>query len=808
MPQALPAFIIAVVDVVVAVFGPKLGIFLLDLGIKLAATSALSSLYAKIAGEEDFSDTIEGTTITTRETLAHQRVIYGETLVSGPLWFMDAAGENNRELHMGIVIAGHRVEAMTDIWLDDKEIPEAAIGWGGTGAVNSGDFRGDVAQDPCAYFYQHKGEQTAASTILTAKFSQVTSGHIGTDIAWLHARFDYFKEQAQVWSAGSPNNIKVLTKGRRVYDPRSDSSQSFGTGPHRVNSYDTYEYNPNNALCWADYMVDPDLCFGEAPARVDYGYVASAANVCDAVVFTPVGTDVRFACHGVLSTGDTYANNLERILASFNGTASMINGLWKLRAWGWETPVSSITDDMLISDVQIKLHVDDRERYNRVRGYYVNPDKNWQASQFPTAISAEYLARDDDEKLYRDIQLHMTKDPFMAQRLAFGILEQSDQQATVVFPGNYRVMPTEIGGTVMYANDKLEWDNKHFRAIRYKFVDGGGIGLVFREDDASAYVDVATNEYTTITSQGTYIAASPGVPTPNSMTIDNTQGGILIGWQNPAARLYDFTEVYRSIDSNWLNATLIAESRITDYLDIPPQDEINFYFLRSRNYAGDVSSYIPVGSSAFGVFVNPTMVLASDPTFNQSRARVGIYGGLPGSGTQGIFWKQSSYQQQTISGKNVSYRTQVHSAGTGTGSSSIMRTNFWIGSDHSGLVAENIDNRRQVPIIRGHGVTKLVRYRVTSYSNVLSAQLQVVVLARKQLHDISATGLASPLIISIPNSIGWTVASKFSNIAGASNIGSFSYVSLRLQPNVSYTAADTGHLCIEFDDAYAFFNKS
>jgi hypothetical protein len=603
----------------------------------------------------------------------------------------------------------------------------------------------------------------------------------------------------------------MLVAGKKVYDPRSDTTQSFGTGPHRLPNSLTWEWSDNPALCWADYMIDSNLGFGEDSSRIDYGYVASAAGACEVVVNNPTGadplTDNRWRCNGALSAGDTYEANIQRILSSMNGMANLVNGVWKVRASGYVTPTLSYDDNTLRGNAQIKLHPDERERFNTVRGQFIDPARKWQNVAFPEVTAAEYVTRDNNQKLYRDVSLDMTKDLYMAQRLAFGILEQSDLEATAVLPTNFKTLPAEVGGTLQYSNEKMGWTDKEFRVLRYKLSDMGGIDLVVREDDAAAYTVVGTAEYS-VANDGGYVTNDPGVPEPVGINVDNVQGGILINWTNPAARLYEYTEIYRSPNSNWNDAVLIDDSRMTHYLDVPPQDAVNFYFLRSRNFAGAVSSYIPAGSSAFGVYVQPSMVIASDPTFNQSRQRVGLYNGIPGDGTAGQFWNTQSYQTQSTGGKNTAYAAMVHSDGTGTGSSSILRFNFWIGSDHSGVVAVPVDNRRQVPIIRGQAVTSLLRYRVTSWTNILSAHLNFGVSARKSLFSTGATLLASPMSVSIVNSVDWSVTSRYANISLATNIGSFSYVTMRLQPQIDYTATDTGYLCIEIDDAYGFFVNS
>jgi hypothetical protein len=324
MPTAVITFIGSVAGAIVtgltAVgFSTAAAVTILDIGIKLAALAGLAKLSESLFGEdipptpaENFQVTKRSTLeyqrivygaenfqVTKRSTLEYQRIVYGETLMSGPIVYLNSAGDHNQNLSYAIALAGHEVSSITDMWINDIEIPFANITYvGNNGNVTAGDFF--ATGESALSFAVHLGEWT--------------SSHRGRGIAYITATCRYVEGTTAVWSAGAPNNIKALVAGKKVYDPRSDSTQSFGTGPHRLASSLTWEYNDNPALCWADYMIDSELGFGEDSSRIDYGYVASAAEACEVTVNNPTGvtplTDNRWRCSGTLSTGDTYEANI------------------------------------------------------------------------------------------------------------------------------------------------------------------------------------------------------------------------------------------------------------------------------------------------------------------------------------------------------------------------------------------------------------------------------------------------------------------------------------------------------------------
>ena len=65
------------------------------------------------------ADTDQSRQVTTKSTVEPIKIIYGEALVSGPLVYVGVSGTDNEDLAHVIALAGHEVEAITDIHLDD-----------------------------------------------------------------------------------------------------------------------------------------------------------------------------------------------------------------------------------------------------------------------------------------------------------------------------------------------------------------------------------------------------------------------------------------------------------------------------------------------------------------------------------------------------------------------------------------------------------------------------------------------------------------------------------------------------------------
>jgi hypothetical protein len=77
--------------------------------------------------------------------------------------------------------------------------------------------------------------------------------------------------------------LSTLINGRRVYDPRKDSTAG-GAGPQRLNDPTTWDYSDNPSLCLADWVSNAIYGAGEP---VDWASVPAAANANDQTIGAP-----------------------------------------------------------------------------------------------------------------------------------------------------------------------------------------------------------------------------------------------------------------------------------------------------------------------------------------------------------------------------------------------------------------------------------------------------------------------------------------------------------------------------------------
>lgn len=269
--------------------------------------------------------------ITVRSAVEPRKIIYGETLASGPLVYQNTSGSDNEYLWEVIAIAGHECSDFLGVWVDDIEIDSSDINWGSavTGSTKFATY---------STFWKQLGTstQTVLSALNSAFASDFTTAHRGRGIAYLTARFLLNNTSNDTaFKSGPPRNIRALVRGKKVYDPRKDPSSSRygGSGAHDVTDSSTWEWSDNPVLCTADYLIDSDLGPGFPYTRIDYDVVADEATYCEGQVPIPTASySNRFTCNGVLYTTDTHKVNIQKLLSSMNGRLGYSGGKFQIRA--------------------------------------------------------------------------------------------------------------------------------------------------------------------------------------------------------------------------------------------------------------------------------------------------------------------------------------------------------------------------------------------------------------------------------------------------------------------------------------------
>ena len=600
MPQAGPAIVAFVKGVGAAISTATAAIP--GGAATLAAGAALSSIaytsYSTKKAEADARK--EGSRaprdITVRSAVEPARIIYGTARTSGPVVYTNTAPtpgtQDNSTLWTVISLCQHEIEDITEIWLDGDQILSSAIDWAGTGGVTSGKY-GPIGSNEVTNFYRRFGTDTQTHvTQLATAFTDWTSDYDGKGVAYIVCAFELGTATGEgVWAQGAPQNIRAVIKGKKVYDPRKDSTQTGGSGAHRLADPTTWEWSDNPALCLADYLFDARLGMGAEGVTyndIDWDLVFAAANACDVTVTSPDGNQKRFTCNGALSAAETYAENIKQLLSSMSGQITWSGGKYRIRAAAYEAPTYSFTGDDVIGDIQIQPERTRTQRYNKIRGTFIDPDSDYVATQFLPVENTSYRnTRDGGQILTQEIRLPFTNNEYMAQRIAFKQLNLNNQQLRCIVPFNWKALKVAVGDRIQLTIDELSWSNKVFRVDGWQFSPESGFNLELQEDSSSAYADPGLSDYSTRTWGGAISFADQAVSAPSGLTATAEEEAVFLEWEAPPRPSgYDEVVVYASATSAWSGASEIARTRGNTYRHELANGTTRYYWVRAVDVDG------------------------------------------------------------------------------------------------------------------------------------------------------------------------------------------------------------------------------
>jgi hypothetical protein len=535
----------------------------------LAITVGLSKVSSALMGKPKDGAGVQTRRSVVRDSVQPRTIVYGEVRTGGTLVYINTGGDRNEFLDFVIEVAGHEVSAITDVWFDDDKITNANISGGAAagGVVTGGKYAG------IAWIFKYLGtdSQTASSTLMASYPVEWTSNHRGRGVAYVHIRL---RRDKDVFYQGPPGNFNFTVRGAKVYDPRLDSTNG-GSGSHRVTDPSTWAYSNNPALCAADYVIGGTVCniatrdnrrgFGASPGDVDWASIITGANICDENVTippaSPATTQKRYACDGVLSTGEYPAENIEQLLTCCMGQITPPGAKYRLFVGAYASPSTTLTEADLAGSIEYVKDTPRADRYNAVTGTRWDSESG-QESEFLPRTSPSYEA-EDGARLDRSIALPFTVNEYRAQRIAQVILRRSRDQATIVWRGKLGCLRVGVWETVAVTVAELGLSAKVFRCISREFRPGAEgdavVELTLREDNSSTYTDPIVADYDDVT---------PVTPDPAPDDYVDTAGDLSVvfdpelTYTTDSANLQYWTKV-GTIACDGTTATLTADG-VTD----------------------------------------------------------------------------------------------------------------------------------------------------------------------------------------------------------------------------------------------------
>lgn len=417
------------------------------------------------------------------------------------------------------------------------------------------------------------------------------------------------------------------------------NSEKGITGLGQV-TFQTVNSLKNPGLVWYDYMTSPRYGAAVTATQISTSTSIDSANTLSlysisnqipptqyvpwpyttSTNFTAT-SQVRYEINGVLSTGDTVKNNIEKISQSCSSwtTFDYSEGQWKIinnrAATGPELATAfEFNDDNIIGDVGITA-TNLEDLYNYLEVEFANRVIRDQNDYYRATIN-QSLRNELEPDNTLSMRLDMVNNAIHAARSGLIELKQSRVDKIITFRADYSAIQCEAGDVVKITNNVYGFDQKLFRISKLREVeDEAGsitVEVTALEYDPTVYTDEEL--YDSIAPAGTGIpvfggsATLPAPSQPIVATISTTTPSFSISTTiAPTSTVVDEVQWWYSTTSTGGFAYLTneysgvggfaANSTVTDIVSIP--QEGTFYFQARTGLGARYSNFSTATTTGF-----------------------------------------------------------------------------------------------------------------------------------------------------------------------------------------------------------------
>jgi len=442
-------------------------------------------------------ETAQGVLVNKSSNNENIPVVYGQRQLGIQKVFVESSGSNNNYLYLAGVLCEGNIESIDEIYVNDK-----LVTW--SGALTDQTVRTVNASDTNYYkdgaslisVQPFFGLDNQPVSSLLDESTNWGSNHKLSGVAYLAFKFTWNQD---AFTGGVPD-IKVTLKGRKVYDPRLDSTKG-GSGSHRQDDSTTWAFSNNPALCLLDYIRNSRFGKGlpNSAFETNYDSFKTSATTCETQVPTySGGSNINlFTTNIVLDTNEKLLENVRELLNPMRGIFTYTSGVYKILVEGTGTSAMTIDKDKIIGG--IKIYGEKKNyKFNRVLGTFVNPDKNWQEDtvSFPPAddsgldVADQYatmLAEDNGTNLEGNFDFKGITNPYTAEEMCEVLLRRSRNALGVDLMCTSEALNLSIGDIVELTYSTGGFSAKPFRVYGLSINTDSTVNLQLIEHQNSFY---------------------------------------------------------------------------------------------------------------------------------------------------------------------------------------------------------------------------------------------------------------------------------------------------------------------------------
>jgi len=397
----------------------------------------------------------------------------------------------------------------------------------------------------------------------------------------------------------------------------------------------------NPGLVWYDYMTSERYGAGIPTAQIDTASCISTTTTTSLYSIsnqipanqylaggTTASTQVRYEVNGVVSTGDTVKNNIDKISIAGESWSSFdySQGQWKIVAnraatAGELASAFIFNDDNIIGEVGITA-TNLEDLYNNLEVEFASRKIRDQNDYYKAEIDPS-LRNDLEPDNKLSLRLELANNALHAARIGLIELKQSRYDLIITFRADYSALQVEAGDVVKVTNSVYGFSSKLFRVSKTREVEDevGGITVEITalEYNADIYTDETLQDSADTPGSGIpTFGGSANLPAPGIPTVST------LSTTTPSFRI----------------TTVISPAS-------GPVDEIQWWYntTSTGSFSYLTNEYPASGNFTAGSTVTDIITIQAAGTYYfQARAGLGArYSALSTSTSVGFYWNPNDY---------------------------------------------------------------------------------------------------------------------------------------------------------------------
>ena len=525
MPQVLPAAISALGAAAGGLFGATLIMYSTQIAAGLLLAGGLAySASAKRKAERKARAAYNASQVdrlaNVPGTIQPRALVLGRARVGGHVFFRGSTGDKKEKFVMAVALAGHEIDGIEQLWLNDQAITTDTDGWVRTEPYlirrkESGKITGDVAppeaiegtvntytrttggsnsgttqvytsyqywvETPKARIRAYLGaDGQSADAQLMADFPGLwTAAHRAQGVAYLVCEF-WYDETA--FPSGLPS-VTATIRGAKCFDPR--------TGDTR--------WTENPALHQRHVLTHPYFGKRSGLGSDEDARIMAAANACDIGHDYGQGVVPLYRSSLVVPFGTPARDVLDDLAQAMGGQWAYAQGQFFTRAGVYTAPVQTLTEADLATVVRdadggtsqqaisISPHTARADKFNTVTPRIWDQAQNYKQVPLAPVKAAALITADGVVELVQEVDMAAVFYSQQAQHIAGVMMRDARDPLTVRATFKLSAYALELFDVVRLTIPRYGWADKTFLVMSRQWALGGAIDLTLKETAAAIY---------------------------------------------------------------------------------------------------------------------------------------------------------------------------------------------------------------------------------------------------------------------------------------------------------------------------------